>query len=228
MTYIAQNEYAALYVPARYLPQVNPRYAEVLMWLASHVHDEARHVEVFTKRALIGGSAGLRARLDRAVAPHAARRARLPRRGAAAERARRGHLPRPAALRRAARARRGDRARPHGSRTATSGATCTSAISHVRAPARARSRRAQRARRRGRGARREAHEPVGPEPAAQRGAHADGAPGRSSPPSSRRRAAGPRADADDGATTASAGCAPPASTSATARYLSDLHTPNLM
>ena len=25
------------------------------MWLASHVHDEARHVEVFTKRALVGG-----------------------------------------------------------------------------------------------------------------------------------------------------------------------------
>jgi hypothetical protein len=25
------------------------------MWLASHVHDEARHIEVFTKRALAGG-----------------------------------------------------------------------------------------------------------------------------------------------------------------------------
>ena len=58
MTYIAQNEYAALYVPARFLPQVNPRYAEVLQWLASHVHDEARHVEVFTKRALAGGARG--------------------------------------------------------------------------------------------------------------------------------------------------------------------------
>lgn len=56
MTYIAQNEYAALYVPARFLPQVNPRYAEVLLWLSSHVHDEARHVEVFTKRALAGGA----------------------------------------------------------------------------------------------------------------------------------------------------------------------------
>ena len=56
MTYIAQNEYAALYVPARFLPQVNPRYTEVLLWLASHMHDEARHVEVFTKRALAGGA----------------------------------------------------------------------------------------------------------------------------------------------------------------------------
>lgn len=55
MTYLAQNEYAAYYVPARYLGQVSPQYLEVLMWLASHVHDEARHVEVFTKRALAGG-----------------------------------------------------------------------------------------------------------------------------------------------------------------------------
>jgi hypothetical protein len=58
MTFLAQNEYAAYYVPARFLGQVNPAYAEVLLWLASHVHDEARHVEVFTKRALVnGGSA---------------------------------------------------------------------------------------------------------------------------------------------------------------------------
>jgi hypothetical protein len=55
MTYLAQNEYAAYYVPARFLGQVNPAYTEVLLWLASHVNDEARHVEVFTKRALING-----------------------------------------------------------------------------------------------------------------------------------------------------------------------------
>lgn len=55
MTFIAQNEYAALYVPAGFLPDLNPRYVEVMMWLAGHIHDEARHVEVFTKRALIGG-----------------------------------------------------------------------------------------------------------------------------------------------------------------------------
>ena len=35
---------------------MNPRYTEVLLWLSSHVHDEARHVEVFTKRALAGGA----------------------------------------------------------------------------------------------------------------------------------------------------------------------------
>jgi hypothetical protein len=55
MTYVAQNEYAAYYVPARYLSEVNPEYLELLMWLSSHVHDEARHIEVFTKRALLGG-----------------------------------------------------------------------------------------------------------------------------------------------------------------------------
>ncbi|HWH10248.1 MAG TPA: hypothetical protein VG165_03910 [Solirubrobacteraceae bacterium] len=55
MTFIAQNEYAALYVPAGFIAHVNPRYHEMLMWLAGHVHDEARHIEVFTKRSLIGG-----------------------------------------------------------------------------------------------------------------------------------------------------------------------------
>ncbi len=55
MTFIAQNEYAVLYVPAGFLADVNPAYPEMLMWLASHVHDEARHVEVFTKRSLVGG-----------------------------------------------------------------------------------------------------------------------------------------------------------------------------
>ena len=55
MTFIAQNEYAALYVPAGFLADVNPAYPEMLQWLSSHVHDEARHVEVFTKRSLMGG-----------------------------------------------------------------------------------------------------------------------------------------------------------------------------
>jgi TusA-related sulfurtransferase len=58
MTYIAQNEYAALYVPAGFLGQVNPQLTELLLWLSSHVHDEARHVEVFTKRSLAGGEVG--------------------------------------------------------------------------------------------------------------------------------------------------------------------------
>jgi TusA-related sulfurtransferase len=55
MTYLVQNEYAALYVPASFLSQVNPQLPELVLWLSSHVYDEARHVEVFTKRALVGG-----------------------------------------------------------------------------------------------------------------------------------------------------------------------------
>ncbi|HEX2149666.1 MAG TPA: hypothetical protein VHI31_05800, partial [Actinomycetota bacterium] len=58
MTFIASNEYVALYVPAKFLPQVNAAFVDILMWLASHINDEARHVEVFTKRALIGGQRG--------------------------------------------------------------------------------------------------------------------------------------------------------------------------
>lgn len=55
MTFLAQNEYAALYVPGGFLPEVNPQLVEVALWLSSHVFDEARHIEVFTKRALITG-----------------------------------------------------------------------------------------------------------------------------------------------------------------------------
>lgn len=58
MTFIAQNEYAALYVPAGFLRQTHPSYVELVMWLAGHIHDEARHIEVFTKRALLGGQSG--------------------------------------------------------------------------------------------------------------------------------------------------------------------------
>jgi hypothetical protein len=58
MTFLAQNDYAALYVPAGFLPQINPQLVEIVLWLGSHVHDEARHIEVFTKRSLAGGHHG--------------------------------------------------------------------------------------------------------------------------------------------------------------------------
>lgn len=58
MTFLAQNEYAALYVPAGFLSHVNPQLVELILWLGSHVHDEARHIEVFTKRSLAGGHHG--------------------------------------------------------------------------------------------------------------------------------------------------------------------------
>jgi hypothetical protein len=55
MTYLIENENAALLVPARFLGQIHPHFREVLQVLAVQVADEARHVEVFTRRALLRG-----------------------------------------------------------------------------------------------------------------------------------------------------------------------------
>jgi hypothetical protein len=60
MTYLIENENAALMVPARFLGQIHPHFREVVAVLAVQVADEARHVEVFTRRAeLRGGPLGL-------------------------------------------------------------------------------------------------------------------------------------------------------------------------
>ncbi|HTR93637.1 MAG TPA: hypothetical protein VMI73_18045 [Trebonia sp.] len=70
MTYLVENEQAALIIPARLLSQLHPHYREVMQLLASQSADEARHVEVFTRRALLSGgelgtsSAGGRASLQ--------------------------------------------------------------------------------------------------------------------------------------------------------------------
>ncbi|RYY92714.1 MAG: ferritin-like domain-containing protein, partial [Comamonadaceae bacterium] len=53
MTYLVENENAALLVPARFMGQVHPHYREVVQLLAIQCADEARHVEVFTRRALL-------------------------------------------------------------------------------------------------------------------------------------------------------------------------------
>jgi hypothetical protein len=55
MTYLIENEQAALMVPARFLGRVHPHFREVVQLLAVQVADEARHVEVFTRRALLRG-----------------------------------------------------------------------------------------------------------------------------------------------------------------------------
>jgi TusA-related sulfurtransferase len=55
MTHLAENEYAALYVPSKFLPRIHPHFTEVVLFLATQVTDEARHIEAFTKRALAGG-----------------------------------------------------------------------------------------------------------------------------------------------------------------------------
>ncbi|HEV2758808.1 MAG TPA: ferritin-like domain-containing protein [Acidimicrobiales bacterium] len=55
MTYLIENENAALVVPARFLGQIHPHFREVVAVLAAQVADEARHVEVFTRRAELKG-----------------------------------------------------------------------------------------------------------------------------------------------------------------------------
>jgi hypothetical protein len=53
MTFLVENETAALLVPARFLAQVHPHFREVMQLLAVQLADEARHVEVFTRRAAL-------------------------------------------------------------------------------------------------------------------------------------------------------------------------------
>jgi hypothetical protein len=51
MTYLIENETAALLVPARFLGRLHPHFREVMQLLAIQGADEARHIEVFTRRA---------------------------------------------------------------------------------------------------------------------------------------------------------------------------------
>jgi len=51
MTYLIENETAALLVPARFLARLHPHFREVMQLLAIQAADEARHIEVFTRRA---------------------------------------------------------------------------------------------------------------------------------------------------------------------------------
>ncbi|MCA9491386.1 MAG: ferritin-like domain-containing protein, partial [Myxococcales bacterium] len=63
MTYLVENETAALLVPANLVPRVHPHYREVVGFLAVQMADEARHVEVFTRRiGLRGRSPGTSSR----------------------------------------------------------------------------------------------------------------------------------------------------------------------
>jgi hypothetical protein len=76
MTYLVENEYAAMQIPARFIARIHPHYREVMQVLAIQVADEARHVEVFTRRATLrsdqlgvsgaGGRASLQTLLDEA------------------------------------------------------------------------------------------------------------------------------------------------------------------
>lgn len=55
MTYLVENEFSALYIPAKFISKINPYYMEVPLFLSSLMNDEARHIEVFTKRANAAG-----------------------------------------------------------------------------------------------------------------------------------------------------------------------------
>ncbi len=74
MTYLIENETAALIVPARFVGRIHPHFREVMQLLTIQAADEARHIEVFTRRALLhrpalglstgGGQASLKTLLD--------------------------------------------------------------------------------------------------------------------------------------------------------------------
>lgn len=53
MTFLIENETAALVIPSRFASQVHPHFREVMQVLALQAADEARHIEVFTRRALL-------------------------------------------------------------------------------------------------------------------------------------------------------------------------------
>ncbi len=74
LTYLIENETAALLVFARFAAQMHPHFREVLQLLSIQSADEARHIEVFTRRALLrrnelglstaGGQASLKTLVD--------------------------------------------------------------------------------------------------------------------------------------------------------------------
>jgi hypothetical protein len=55
MTYLVENEQAALMVPARFLGRIHPHFREIAQFLATQLADEARHIEVFSRRASLSG-----------------------------------------------------------------------------------------------------------------------------------------------------------------------------
>jgi hypothetical protein len=55
MTYLVENEQAALVVPARFLGRIHPHFREVVQFLALQIADEARHADVFARRAGLRG-----------------------------------------------------------------------------------------------------------------------------------------------------------------------------
>ena len=123
MTHLAENEYAALYVPSKFIPRIHPHFTEVVLFLATQVVDEARHIEAFTKRALASGGRARHLRGDHAaLAEVVARSGGLLAGVVPAVGLGRGRVPRVPRVRGALRARSGHRRRgaPRARRRVTS------------------------------------------------------------------------------------------------------------
>ena len=56
MSFLAENELSALYVPSRFIARLHPAYVGVAMFLATQMQDESRHIDVFLRRARATGS----------------------------------------------------------------------------------------------------------------------------------------------------------------------------
>ena len=109
MTFLIENETAALIIPSRFIAQLHPHFREVMQVLAVQAADEARHIDVFTRR----GAAQARPTGpfdDRwtGVAQDAGRRARVRDCVVSPLGARRGNVSFPALVHRAVRTRSGD------------------------------------------------------------------------------------------------------------------------
>lgn len=55
MMFLAENELSALYLPSKFISRIHPAYVEVAMFLATQLQDEARHIDVFLRRARLAG-----------------------------------------------------------------------------------------------------------------------------------------------------------------------------
>ncbi len=54
-TFLTEVEFIAGDAPGQWLPRINPEYYETKLFLLSQIMDEARHLDVFRKRALVNG-----------------------------------------------------------------------------------------------------------------------------------------------------------------------------
>ncbi len=54
-TFLTEVEFIAGHAPGQWLPKINPEYYEIKLFLLTQIMDEARHLDVFRKRALVNG-----------------------------------------------------------------------------------------------------------------------------------------------------------------------------